>query len=132
MNDRLRELRGDTTPYVMMDDDVEAQVSSRSESKQNVRLLEPFFGDVEVVKVNMYLCLYVHEIRFDYYLQENIRRIDEITRRIYLLADGIKMSSTKTDSQAISEELSYIIGDGNLHAKASKELLEKMVELTRS
>ena len=51
MNDRLRELRGGTGDYARMDDDEEMRTASRTESKQNIRLLEPFFSDVEVITV---------------------------------------------------------------------------------
>jgi hypothetical protein len=52
MNDRLEELRSASTPYLRMEDDDQDSPAARSQSSGNVRLLEPFFDDLDVVKVS--------------------------------------------------------------------------------
>lgn len=52
MNDRLEELRSASTPYLRMEDDDQDSPAARSQSTGNVRLLEPFFDDLDVVKVS--------------------------------------------------------------------------------
>lgn len=47
--------------------------------------------------------------------------------KIYDLATRTKMSATSETSKEISQQLSYYVVEGNRHAKASKELLEKLV-----
>jgi hypothetical protein len=38
------------------------------------------------------------------------------------------MSATSETSKEISQQLSYYVAEGNRHARASKELLEKLVK----